>query len=116
LTNTPLLHNIPPDVLARLCERGVLMSDAKIYQKSEDRMRRITFALMTIVKHYDCVFVGDPSRCTPYALFATRGQAEIFAKETAKPVEWIMPFTEWWEKYGESPGASSVPEKSKINT
>jgi len=64
-------------------------------------MAKITFPFMSIIKHYYCVFVGNPKVSTPYGLFASKTQAEIFQASATSGIFPIMEFTEWWEKYGE---------------
>lgn len=51
---------------------------------------------------YHCVFVGDPKKCTPYACFATRVQAENLNKVIIGVCP-IMTVEEWEKQYSQPP-------------
>lgn len=65
---------------------------------------------MCLIDRYFCVFIGDPTICTPYAMFATEEQALIFAKNV---LAWphIMTLQAWMRHYSPtSEAAPSSPE------
>lgn len=62
---------------------------------------------------YVCVFVGDPRVCTPYACFASKGQADNWNEEIGLKHP-MMTIDEWKAQYAKQKEAEESAECSLL--
>ena len=54
--------------------------------------------LLKTLKGYYCLFKGDPSRCSPFAIFATREEAQLML-EKQNGLTGPLTFEEWFNDF-----------------